>query len=215
MVASLLVACPGPPGPYYGPGESFNLILPDDAGSNLRASFVWFDADNKAHTIGSGYVGSGGKDGASGGVLYVYAGELEKLARNPQFVTAFVGGETQEKSEVTVTPGTARTGNLYPIVWRDLNSDNRLSGEGEVVYDTHDRYSYATESFTYSFRLPNGRAVESGTRLKGWSRVKHLVLQPSEAPGEYMISMNSVTGKTFRMHEPSDYASSMSVKETP
>ncbi len=215
-LTALLTACPGPTSSYMVIGQGFtlrlppgatdNLKTPPDENTHLRGSLLWYDAAGKSHTVGGGYVSKDGSD------LYISRGDLDDLVNNPEFLTPFLGGETADKTDVQVSQSGVKTGNLYPVVWRDLDGDGTLSGEGEVVYDTHDVYSYASAPFSYSFSLPVANAVERGQRAEGWSHVEHVVLEPSAAPGTYQISMNSVADLSFFLHEPSAYASSQSLR---
>lgn len=205
----------------------FGLTLPPEAASftNLRAAFFWQDREGTSRVLGDGYVYTSGDK--TTGNLYVDARELEQLAHNSDFVVPFAvdgpeSGEAFGKTDLQVSVPGIRSGVLYPVVWQDVDGNGTISGESEIVYQTNDRYGYASAPFSYSFGLPgkygpdkNKAAVERGNRAEGWSRLRHVVLDPGvnmgEAPSAYQISMNSVTEQIFVMRKDSEYASSPSL----
>ncbi|MFC6592222.1 hypothetical protein ACFP81_09585 [Deinococcus lacus] len=90
-----------------------------------------------------------------------------------------------------------------------------VPAESDVIYETHSILSYASEAFDYSFTTQSGQSTERGTRRQGWSLVRHVVLQPSAAPGQYQVTMNSVLKEDENMpiylHEKTDYFTSQGI----
>ena len=78
---------------------------------------------------------------------------------------------------------------------------------------THDVLSYADKDFTYSGASVDGKITTTGTVRRGWTVLRHLVLQPANAPGQYRVSMTSLPtedlGIAIQMHEPSPFLTSM------
>ncbi|MPY66670.1 hypothetical protein F8S09_08180 [Deinococcus sp. SDU3-2] len=216
LCVSLLTACPGPgprPTPYLPPSQlSFTFPTVQDT-TDVKLAAVAFVKDEKTGGYQSQVVTFTPLSGpaASSATLFLDGYRLDTWAKNPACTTPFLGGETAGMQEVTVTPNTVRTCNLYFMLFRDANR-NGAPESGEVLYETHDLYSYATEAFTYRFVSPDGRSTETGTRTKGWSLVRHQVLQPSATPGRYLVSMNSLPSAderlNIRLHERTDYFTS-------
>ena len=138
---------------------------------------------------------------------------LDSALQDAKCSTPFVGGETKDRSSVVVTPSTVNTCNVYFSLYTDsgLGSPTTTSQK----YMTNDLVSYASSDFTYSFLSPDGNSTESGSRMKGWTLVHHLVLQPSSTPGKYLVSMNSVPDAEqaipIRLHEPTNGFISQSI----
>ena len=80
---------------------------------------------------------------------------------------------------------------------------------------THDMLSYADKDFTYSGASADGKITTTGNVRRGWTVLRHLVLQLSSAPGQYRISMTSLPteklGIAIQTHEPSPFLTSMSL----
>lgn len=211
-LALLATACVPPP--PYEPGVQLNFTLPDAAASQkLQLAAVTFqgqdDGSVKMETLsGYGYV-----EGTTAR-LYLDGYALKQLAANTRCVTPFVGGESRGMQNVSVTPDTVKTCNIYFLAYQDGNGDGKPTRE-EERYNTHDVYGYATEAFRYSMTTADGNSTESGQRTQGWSLVRHLVLQPSATPGKYQVTMNSLPTTdqaiSIRLHEPSDFMTSMSL----
>ncbi|WP_216328352.1 hypothetical protein [Deinococcus aestuarii] len=201
---SLLTACPDPT-PYLPPTQlNFQFPALNDT-ADVKVAAVAYLGDS-VNVVGQGYL-----TGPGTATLSLWGDTLKTLAADPRCTTPFLTGEAADKREVTVTPNTARTCNVYFLVFRDANRDGRPTAE-EELYNTHDLYSFASEAFSYRFVSPDGRSTETGTRTAGWSLVRHLVLQPSATPDRYLVTMNSVPqadeALTLRMHEPTDYFTS-------
>ncbi|WP_102125550.1 hypothetical protein [Deinococcus planocerae] len=206
---SLLTACPGPTPPYQPPVQlNFQFPAPTDM-TDVRVAAIAY-LGGAVNVVGLGY-----PTGPGTATLSLWGDGLKALAADPRCTTPFLTGEAAGKSEVTVTPPTAKTCNVYFLVFRDANRDGRPTAE-EELYNTHDLYSFASEAFGYRFVSPDGRSTETGTRAAGWSLVRHLVLQPSATPDRYLVTMNSVPqadeALTIRMHEPTDYFTSQGLQ---
>lgn len=207
---ALLTACPRPTPPPSGINLTFTFPSLTDT-SNVQLAALGFEED-KPKVVAQTPLGYG--PSSTSATLWLWGDMLRSWAENPKCTTPFLGGETEGMQEVTVTPNTVKTCNLYFLVYRDGNR-NGTPESGEVLYETHDRYSYATEAFTYCFVSPDGRSTETGTRTKGWSLVRHLVLQPSATPARYLVGMNSAPqedeGLPIRLHEPTNFFTSQSL----
>lgn len=204
---SLLTACPRPAPPYVAPTTlSFQFPAVSDPTDVRVAAVASLSSPNEFKVVGQGYL-----TGPGAATLTLYDYDLKTVADDPRCTAPFLGGETAGMGEVTVAPNTAKTCNVYFLIFRDANRDGKPTA-AEELYNTHDMYSYATEAFSYRFVSPDGRSTETGTRTQGWSLVRHLVLQPSATPDRYLVSMNSVPqadeALTLRMHEPTDYFTS-------
>ncbi len=128
-----------------------------------------------------------------------------------------VKGEADGIKDFKVTPEKAQTCNVYFVIYEDRDGNSSPSS-AEELYITHDIMSYASSDLTYSYTSEDGSSSVSGTRSKGWSLVKHLVLQPVSTPGKYLVSMKSVPAAdktlTLTMHEPSAFYTSQSLPGT-
>lgn len=210
VLAVTLGACV--PGPYvpFSPDNQIVLTFPEDVtlpgGGDLRAGLVWYDPAGAPHSeaVSSVYASPGGS-------LNLYFTERTALQNSAAFVTPFVGGETQDKTEVSVSAPDVRTGNLYPVVWRDANGNNKFESTETIVLKSHDLLSYATADFNYAFTVSRGAesSRETGVRRAGWSRVRHLVYSPTATPGRTIVQMDSVEDRTFRLNDTTDYYTSM------
>lgn len=235
LLAPLLTGCFRPPLPPDPPVQlTFSLpsgAIPETPPSptaptanNLRIAALYYDvgADGKPvlKALGSNYYNNYNYGIYSNTVsVYLAPSDLKTLT-NSKCTAPFVGGETEGMTEVTVTPDTVQTCNIYFSVFEDTNKDGVPNGI-EEKYMTHDMYSYASTDFTYSMNHKNedgSTSNESGTRRNGWSLVRHTVLQPSATPGKYLVTMNSVPatdeGIAIRMHEPTKFMTSMSLPVT-
>lgn len=221
----LLTACPGWTPPAPNPGTTFNFTLPapvNDANARVAAIAYLYDKGVKSvKSVGYGSI----EPGSSRASLSVGGYELDELARNPQCFGPFKGGQdTQDldPATLTVTPGSVGTCQVFFLLYSDANGDN-IPQEEEVVYDTHDQFVYADQDFSYSGQdTSTHTATETGRRTRGWSLVRHTVIQPSATPGQYQVTMNSEkrpatdnlyasTVYSVRLHEKSNFFTSMSV----
>ena len=214
---ALLTACPGhyPPPVYTNVNLTFSFPAISSAeAQSLTLAAYYYDTPD-ASKPGSikilqqqplaypKYDGSTG-DSVTSATMNLY--NLDSALQNAKCSTPFVGGETKDRSSVVVTPSTVNTCNVYFSLYTDsgLGSPTTTSQK----YMTNDLVSYASSDFTYSFVSPGGNSTESGSRKKGWTLVRHLVLQPSSTPGKYLVSMNSVPDAEqaipIRMHEPTN-----------
>lgn len=211
---TLLTACPRP---YPPPAPSVTLTFqfPDTPSSqDLRlAAFYFEEGSPEPKVLTTGYLNTYSSATVNSGTLYLY--DLNTLKSNAKCVLPFKTGEMQGMQTVTVTPDTVKTCNIYFSVFRDVNG-NGVPTSTEELYLTHDIYSYASSAFTFSATSPDSRSTETGTRTTGWSLVHHDVLQPSDTPNRFLVSMNSVPtadlGIAIRMHAPSDFLTSMGLK---
>ncbi|WP_019586522.1 hypothetical protein [Deinococcus apachensis] len=213
---ALLTACPGPTPPLSGSNLTFTFPSLADT-SNVQLVALGFEqtgagGDPQRRVVAQTPIGYGLP--STSATLWLWGDLLRTWADNPKCTTPFLGGETDGMQEVTVTPNTVKTCNLYFLMYRDANR-NGTPESGEVLYETHDLYSYATEAFSYRFVSPDGHSTETGTRTKGWSLVRHQVLQPSATPNRYLVTMNSVPqtdeALPIRLHESTDYFTSQSL----
>ena len=218
VLLTALTACPGPRPPYVPP-VSLNFRFPDTPASpELKLAAIFFEEAATPEGRPKVKVLAGGQlNGDSGatvrqGTLFLDAYALGELKNNAACVTPFVGGEARDMQDVTVTPATVKTCNVYFTLFRDVNNDG-VPNSSEELYTTHDLYSYADSAFTYRMTSPDGRSVETGGRAAGWSLVRHEVRQPTATPGQYRVTMNSVPaddeGLTLRLHEDTDPLTSM------
>lgn len=219
VMLSALTSCFRPTPPPAGPVLTFTFPAITDTTNVMIAALSDETADGGSLKVVAqnpvGYSGPAG-DVTQTAPLYIGGEVLQALPKNAKCTTPFITGEASGKQEVTVTPDTVKTCNIYFVLYRDADRNSR-PGEGEVLFETHDIYSYASEAFTYRF-VATGQgytSVETGTRAREWSLVRHQVLQPSATPGRYLVSMNSVPkedlGIAIRMHEKTPYFTSQSV----
>ena len=203
---SLLTACPDPT-PYVPPTQfTFQFPALADTADVRVAAVAFLGQNNDLKVVSSGYL-----NGPGTAFISLYGDDLKSLANDPGCTTSFLTGEGAGKVDVTVTPQTAKTCNVYFLIYRDSDRNGQPTSL-EELYSTHDLYSFASEAFSYRLLSPDGRSTETGTRAAGWSLVRHQVLQPSATPGQYLVSMNSVPqadeALTIRMHESTDYFTS-------
>ncbi|MBB5365038.1 hypothetical protein [Deinococcus humi] len=148
----------------------------------------------------------------NGGTLQLASYALDPLKNNVACLAPFKTGEAAGLQNVVVTPDTVKTCNVYFTLFREANGNGKPD-KSEEVFNTHDIYSYADTAFSYSFSSTDGKSEERGTRVSGWSLVRHEVLQPTATPGQYRVTMNSVLapdqGLTIRLHEPTNRLISM------
>ncbi|TSA87430.1 hypothetical protein FNU79_02800 [Deinococcus detaillensis] len=226
---SLLTACPRPtPPPPYA---SFNLTFkfpPLPASANLGNTYlaaIAFDADTGAISVVNsqslGYGAPGGSqsntvqlnlyglDGLLNGTVYG-----QKEAKKINCSQAFAKGEADGIKDIKVTPEGAKTCNVYFVIFEDKDG-NRSPSNAEEIYMTHDIVSYASSPLTFSYGSEDGHSAVSGSRNKGWSLVRHQVLQPTSTPGQYLVSMNSAPAEdqaiAINMHVPSAFYTSQSL----
>ncbi|WP_135228973.1 hypothetical protein [Deinococcus fonticola] len=206
----LLTACPRPV--PYDPPVLLTFRLPEDAPANLSIAAVTYQLQDNQKVepvvLTHGYVG--GKTAS----ISLFKSDLATLAKNTRCTTPFMTGEAKEMTNVTVNPSTVTTCNIHFVAYEDRNNDRFPTAE-EERYITHDLYGYASSAFTYSMTTKDGKSTEKGTRTQGWSLVRHTVLQPSATPGKYVVTMNSVPvvdeNLMIRLHEPTDFMTSMSM----
>lgn len=220
----LLTACPGPMMPPTSPGATFNFSLPapvQDANARIAAVAYLYDKGIKSvKSVGYGSVDPNGKSAT----LSVSGYELDALAKNPQCIGPFKGGQDTmflDPDTLSVTPASVNTCQVFFLLYSDANGDS-IPQEEEVIYTTHDQFVYADQDFTYSGQDLSHLATETGARTRGWSLVRHVVIQPTATPGHYQVSMNSEkppatdnpyanTVYSVRLHEKSNFFTSMSV----
>ena len=115
---------------------------------------------------------------------------------------------------ITVTPADAKTCYVYFVAYTDSNR-NSLPESSEVRYMTHDVLSYANKNLTYSSASADGKIITTSNVRRGWTVLRHLVLQPSSAPGQYRVSMTSLPTEdlsiAIQLHELSPFLTSMSL----
>ena len=225
VTMSVLTACPRPVPPTPGPNLTFTFPAITDT-TNVMIAAIAFELAEDGKTYAPkvvaqnpvGYGGPGGVINTASLNAYAWGDAIRSLPNNAKCTTPFVTGEAAGKQEVTVTPNTVRTCNVYFTLYRDSNRNAKPESE-EELYMTHDIYSYATEAFTYRY-LNDGATVysstETGTRTQGWSLVRHRVLQPLATPRHYVVTMNSVPqedlGIAIRMHEETNPFTSQSLQ---
>ncbi|QFP77937.1 hypothetical protein [Deinococcus sp. AJ005] len=228
ILLTLLTACPRPiPPPITS--TTLNFRFPDMAqtGGLTLAAIYFLDGSDPQQKAGVQVLTTGGlgKDGqfsypggpnsggmVNGGTLRLDSYLLDPLKKNVACLTPFKTGEAKGLNNVVVTPEAAKTCNVYFTLFRDANGNGRPES-GEELFNTHDIYSYADSAFNYSFSSTDGKSQEKGTRVAGWSLVRHEVLQPTATPGQYRVTMNSVPAAdealTIRLHEPTNRLISM------
>lgn len=213
LLTPLLTGCLPTPMPY-DPPVSLSFSLPTSDTQNLKVAAIYFEAQADGTNVAKVVPNSNGSIYGSTASVQLYG--LKALAANTKCTSPFVGGETKGMTQVTVTPDTVNTCNIYFSVFRDANNDG-VPNNAEEKYMTHDMYSYASADFTYSMQTANGQSTESGTRRAGWSLVRHTVYQ-SSTTGKYLVGMNSVPTAdeniVIRLHEPTDFMTSMSLPVT-
>lgn len=210
---SLLTACPRDPVPSQASAQlNFQFPALTDTGDVKVAAVAFLTPNDEPKVVASGSLTSN-----TTASIWLWGEDLKTLAANSRCTTPFLTGEAAGKVDVTVTPQTAKTCNVYFLVYRDSDRNGQPTSL-EELYNTHDLYSYASESFSYRFLSPDGNSTETGTRTAGWSLVRHQVLQPSATPGRYLVSMNSVPKEdealTLRMHEPTNFFTSQGLTRT-
>jgi hypothetical protein len=227
LLMSLLTACPRitPPPPTVTTLE-FRFPEISQSANLILAAIYFVDGSDPQQTAGvqvlnrgeltrDGRVSYGGPSSGgtvNGGILRLDSYTLDGLKKNAACLIPFKTGEASGLQDVVVTPDTVKTCNVYFTLFRDADGKGRPESS-EEVFSTHDIYSYADTAFTYSFSSTDGKSQERGTRVSGWSLVRHEVLQPTATPGQYRVTMNSVPtadqGLTIRLHEPTNRLISM------
>lgn len=214
---TLLTACPRPYPPYVPP-VTLNFQFPaTPVTPDLRLAAFYFEQDSpgaeaKVKLLGTGYLSTYNTTTLSTGTISMDGSALNALKANAKCVLPFKGGETTGMQNVVVTPDTVKTCSVYFSLFRDVNGDG-IPFSTEELYVSHDLYSYASSAFTYSFTSPDSRSAETGSRVAGWSVVRHEVLQPSDTPNRFVVTMNSVPTAdetiAIRLHPDSDRLTSM------
>ena len=221
----LLTGCLGDPPPSMPTSATFNVRLaaPAPEGARLTAAAYLYDQGKlvEVKQVGSGYVAPGSTQGQ----LYLSSYDLDPLTQDPRCMgpvkstdPAHPSLDTRDLDQTTlsVTPPDVNTCLLYFLMYKDLNG-NGTPEESELLLDTHDQYVYADRDFSYVGQdRTTHTATERGQRARGWTLVRHTVLAPSDAPGSYLVSMNSLpvpATNTYDLflHEPSGFFTSMSV----
>ncbi len=227
LTMTLLTACPQPAPPPTVTTLAFRFPETALTADLTLAAIYFLDGSAPAGQVGVQVLNTGtlSKDGnftypgnsnagatVNGGTLQLVSYTLDPLKNNAACLTPFKTGEAAGLQNVVVTPETVKTCNVYFTLFRDANG-NRKPTKSEEVFNTHDIYSYADTAFSYSFSSTDGKSEERGTRVSGWSLVRHEVLQPTATPGQYRVTMNSVPtadlGLTIRLHEPTNRLISM------
>ncbi len=225
-VGLLLTAClddglPNPTPSSVVLGVRLSAPAPQDLRVVAYAALFDQGQDRGVTLVGSNSVAPGSTQGQ----LFLSTSALDAVQRDPMCFGPVKSADPTHPSLDTrdldqgtliVTPDTANTCMVFIAAYRDLNGNNQPE-ESEVLFDTHDQFVYADRDFTYSGEdAGTHHATERGNRLKGWTLVRHTVIAPSNAPGTYQLSMNSVTPTTSNtydvfLHEPSNFFTSMSV----
>ncbi|MDV6375668.1 hypothetical protein [Deinococcus arenicola] len=214
MLLTLLTACPRPYPPFVPP-VNLNFTFPDTAAdARLTLAAISFGTGNALNVLSSRDVGGFGGT-VNQGMLSLEANVLADLQKNPACLTSFKDGEARGLSAVVVTPETVKTCNVYFTLFRDTNGNGKPEST-EEVFNTHDIYSYADTPFTYSFASTDGKSVENGKRVAGWSLVRHEVLQTSVTAAQYRVTMNSIPtadeALPIYLHENTDRLISMGLE---
>lgn len=216
----LLTSCPRPI--PYDPGVTLTFRLPDEAvGQKLKLAAVYYDGNGDLQVLpaySTGKYGPGYDPSATVTSptldLYLEGYGLRNVRDAKKCVSPFKTGEAKEMKDVELSVDGVQTCNIYFVAFEDADNDGKPT-RAEEKYITHDIYSYASSAFTYRMTTTDGVSTESGSRTAGWSLVRHTVLQPSSTPGKYLVSMVSVPQAdqsiAIRLHEPSDYMTSMSL----
>ena len=241
LLTPLLTACPPVPPPPL-PGFSLSFSYPDGANTTgLTLAAIYFPGPGDGRLVGTG--GYSGYNNYSLPAASKGSAAALKPATSPVYpssgapTTLYVDGYSLQSilnstgapcrsfqddaaagmQQVTVTPPDVKTCYVYFVAFKDVNGD-RLPQSSEEVYSTHDVLANASSDFSYTAVSADGKSRESGSLKTGWTVVRHTVLQPSAAPGQFLVSMASVStadqGVAIRMHEPSDYLTSMSLTVT-
>lgn len=216
LCAPLLSSCwlifPSPPPPPPSLSLSFTVPeIPAAARGNAYLGLFWFDKDANAFPVSSSRVEAGAQK------LFVPGYDLKNLQENPKVLLSLTEGEARNLSATNLSGvDGVRTGTLYPFIWNDLNANGEYDPLSEkVVFDTNDVISYANKDFNYSFEGNKAGTVfrQSGKRRQGWTHVRHFVL--SGASGNELtwnsLALDSPSLYTFKMKEPTNFASSMEV----
>ena len=230
LLSSLLTACPQPVPLPTSP--TFNLSFSYPAQADLSAgltlaAYTYSGAGKVTAVNGYAYPGSYGTYSApikaassppvpGGGnlpSLYLGGYALDSLlAPNGTNCQSFKPPQDAALGTITVTPADVRTCYVYFVAYLDSNR-NGLPESSEVRYMTHDVLSYADKDFTYSGASTDGKITTTGNVRRGWTVLRHLVLQPASTPGSYKVSMTSLPtedlGIAIQMHEPSPFLTSM------
>lgn len=229
-LVSLLTACPGPipPPPNF---TSFNLSFkfpPLPASANLTNTYlaaIAFDEDTGAVKVVSGQAlayNSGPNPGAAPNTTQPTSAQLKLSGYDLDTVAGskskclkpFAKAQADGIKDLKVTPDGAKTCDVYFVIYEDKDG-NRSPSNGEEYYMTHDIISYASSALTFSYSSEDGHSAVSGSLAKGWSLVRHQVLQPTSTPGKYLVGMNSAPTEDqtipIVMHVPSAFYVSQSL----
>jgi|GEM_PF-1751686 len=233
LCAPLLGSCwlifPSPPPPPSSLYLSFTVPeIPAAARGNAYLGLFWYDADANATAVVTSRLADSGPvpltspplppSYGNGRELFVSGYALQVLQNNPKFLLSLEGGEARNLSATNLSGADGvRTGTLYPFIWNDVNANGQYDPLSEkVVFDTNDVISYANKDFNYSFEGNKAGTVfrQSGNRRQGWTHVRHFVL--SGASGNELtwnsLAPDSPALYTFKMKEPTNFASSMEVR---
>ena len=216
LCGALLSACT-PVRPPADPSVPLTFRLPEAAATqNLKLAAIYFEPDGTVKVLNA--YSDYGAPQATERRMMLHGFDLKALANNVKCAKPFASAEAKDMQSVTITPSSVNTCNIYFVAFEDADGDGKPTAS-EQRYITHDIYSFASAAFSYSMKTPDGKSTETGTRRAGWSLVRHLVLQPSSTPGQYLVSMNSVPTAdeniAIVMHEPSDFMTSMSLPALP
>jgi hypothetical protein len=179
---------PPEPAKYVTLNFQFPTLNADEAKNAYLAAY-YYDSPTTINVLQQQQLGGYGNSGSaiSSTTLSLYGFEAV-LKPEVKCSTPFVGGETNNRANVVVTPDSVNTCNVYFAIYRN-NGTNKP--DTSRLYSSNDFYGNATSDFTYSMTSPDGKSSESGTRKLGWSLVRHTVLEPSSAPGTYLVTQNS------------------------
>ena len=232
LLSSLLTACPQPQPVPPPTSPTFNLSFSypaqADLGTGLTLAAYTYSGAGKVIAV-SGY---GGYPSPYGPYSSPIKAAASPVSGNYNLTSLSLGGYALDNlllpggtdcrsfkppqdaalGSITVTPADAKTCSVYFVAYTDSNR-NGLPESSEVRYMTHDVLSYADKDFTYSGASVDGKITTTGTVRRGWTVLRHLVLQPANAPGQYRVSMTSLPtedlGIAIQMHEPSPFLTSM------
>ena len=235
LLSSLLTACPQPVPPLpTSPTFNLSFSYPAQAdltaGTGLTLAAYTYTGAGKVFAV-SGYSGYPGSYGTYSSPIKP---DTSPVSVNYSLASRYLGGYALDSllspsgtncqsfkppqdaalGSVTVTPADVKTCYVYFVAYIDSNR-NGLPESSEVRYMTHDALSYADRDFTYSGASVDGKITTTGNVRRGWTVLRHLVLQPANAPDSYKVSMNSLPtedlGIAIQMHEPSPFLTSMSL----
>ncbi|SEI92670.1 hypothetical protein SAMN04488058_102238 [Deinococcus reticulitermitis] len=214
-LSALLASCFPPRVPDSSVSLSFTLPAGEtptpDAGLRLAAIYTVRGSEGpQVKVLAQGYL-SGDR-----GNVYLTRSQLEQVDQANCLPYYHSAPRTQE----TVSVAGAKSCDISFVAYRAVGAGDGPT-TANVRYLSHDTYSYAAQAYSYSFKVAgNGlSATERGTRQAGWTLVRHLVINPSATPSEFVVTRDSAPESSLnlplRLHAPTDAFTSMSLKELP